>query len=399
MTDNTRVCLAVFDMVGTTVESGDEVPTSFRAALATVGVALTDEAVKGIRGRSKRDAIAELIATHVPAGAGDARLVETVYARFQEVLRAEYRTRARAVPGAQEVLLQLKNAGVHVVLNTGLDGETARLLVEGLAWQHLGLGLVSGDDVRRGRPAPDLIEAAMRLTGVDDAGAVVSVGDTTSDLDAAAAAQVGWSVGVLSGAHGRSQLESHPHSVLLDSVTELPRWLERVGALAGNAAEPGSMSRSVAVDIETIDPAHEHAQWCLARYFEELARRFEGGFDPAASIMVDHSDLVPPHGVFLVARVEGKPVACGAVKRTSPEVGYIKRMWVAGSVRGLGLGRRMLAALENATLELGCSVAQLETNQALTEAIRLYESAGYREVEPFNEEPYAHHWFEKRLDG
>ncbi|HSM61640.1 MAG TPA: GNAT family N-acetyltransferase, partial [Longimicrobiales bacterium] len=110
-----------------------------------------------------------------------------------------------------------------------------------------------------------------------------------------------------------------------------------------------------------------------------------------------HSDLVPPHGVFLVATVDGRPVACGAVVRVPEDIGYIKRMWVDPSMRGLGLGRRLLRSLEASASELGCTVARLETNRVLEEAIELYRSAGYREVRPFNEERYAHHWFEKRL--
>jgi GNAT superfamily N-acetyltransferase len=72
-------------------------------------------------------------------------------------------------------------------------------------------------------------------------------------------------------------------------------------------------------------------------------------------------------------------------------------MWVAPSVRGLGFARRMLAALEQQARALGFTTLRLETNRALTEAIRLYQSAGYVEVPPFNDEPYAHHWFEKPL--
>ena len=91
--------------------------------------------------------------------------------------------------------------------------------------------MVTGDDVSRGRPAPDLIHSAMVLAGVADAWSVAVIGDTTSDLDAAAAAEVGWSIGVLTGAHSQSQLEAHPHSAVLESVTDLPHWLDGVGAL------------------------------------------------------------------------------------------------------------------------------------------------------------------------
>ena len=72
-------------------------------------------------------------------------------------------------------------------------------------------------------------------------------------------------------------------------------------------------------------------------------------------------------------------------------------MWVAPTARGLGLGRRLLVELERAAADHGVRTLRLETNQNLTEAIALYRSAGYVEVERFNDEPYAHHWFEKRL--
>jgi ribosomal protein S18 acetylase RimI-like enzyme len=68
-------------------------------------------------------------------------------------------------------------------------------------------------------------------------------------------------------------------------------------------------------------------------------------------------------------------------------------MWVDESVRGLGLGRRMLTELE----ARASGTVRLETNGSLTEAIALYRAAGWAEVPAFNDEPYAHHWFEKRL--
>lgn len=149
--------------------------------------------------------------------------------------------------------------------------------------------------------------------------------------------------------------------------------------------------------IERVDPASREARWCLSQYFAELAIRFEEGFDPGRSLPADDDEMRPPRGAFLVASLDGEPVACGAVRTFAPGVGYIKRMWVAGSVRGLGFGRRMLEALEAQALALGLATVCLETNRALKEAIRLYESAGYVEVAPFNAEPYADHWFEKRL--
>ena len=150
---------------------------------------------------------------------------------------------------------------------------------------------------------------------------------------------------------------------------------------------------------EQADPGSPEAVWCLDRYFEDLRGLFEGGFDPTKSAVSDTGDFRPPRGVFLVAWLEGRPVGCGALKLVGEDVAYIKRMWVDSSLRGLGLGRRMLGALEGCAAALGCRAVQLETNRSLTAAIRLYRTSGYREVPPFNDEYYAHHWYEKTLPG
>jgi len=153
----------------------------------------------------------------------------------------------------------------------------------------------------------------------------------------------------------------------------------------------------VGARIERVDPASDAARWCVSQYFAELAERFEGGFDPGHSIQVDDQDLRPPRGASVVASIDGEYVACGFIKTIAPRVGYLKRMWVARSVRGLGFGRRMLTALESQAKELGLSTVRLETNRSLVEAIQMYRRSGYAEVAPFNDEPYAHHWFEKHL--
>jgi len=162
-------------------------------------------------------------------------------------------------------------------------------------------------------------------------------------------------------------------------------------------AEVERLMRAAGAEIERVDPASREARRCVSQYFAELAARFEEGFDPGASLPADDDDLVPPRGAFLVARIDGEPVACGAVKSIGRGVASIKRMWVAESVRGLGFGRRMLVALEGEARELGLKTLRLETNRSLREAIRLYESSGYREVPAFNDDPYADHWFAKRL--
>jgi DNA-binding MarR family transcriptional regulator len=151
------------------------------------------------------------------------------------------------------------------------------------------------------------------------------------------------------------------------------------------------------VRIEVEDPAGPDGRWCLERYVAELAERFDGGFDPALSLPAAPAELIPPAGALLLARLRDRPVGCGALKFGAGGVAEIKRMWVSAEVRGLGLGRRILAELERRAADAGVTTLRLETNRALTEAIALYRRTGYREVEAFNDERYAHHWFEKRL--
>lgn len=154
--------------------------------------------------------------------------------------------------------------------------------------------------------------------------------------------------------------------------------------------------RAGAVEIDVEDPASPTAVECLADYYRELGERFDHGFDPGASISASPQELTPPQGYFVVARLDGRPAGCGALK-CHDDFGEIKRMWVAPSSRGLGVGRRILSRLEELARDRGLPVLRLETNRSLVEAQGLYRSCGYQEVAPFNSEPYAHHWFEKRL--
>jgi ribosomal protein S18 acetylase RimI-like enzyme len=151
------------------------------------------------------------------------------------------------------------------------------------------------------------------------------------------------------------------------------------------------------VRIEPADPAESRARYCLGQYFAELDKRFDAGFDPRQSLPADDDDLRPPSGLLLVATCGPRPVGCGALKLHGKAAAEIKRMWVASSARGMGIGRRVLAELERHAASNGATAVRLETNRTLTEAISLYRSAGYAEVQAFNQEQYAHHWFEKAI--
>jgi DNA-binding MarR family transcriptional regulator/GNAT superfamily N-acetyltransferase len=151
------------------------------------------------------------------------------------------------------------------------------------------------------------------------------------------------------------------------------------------------------VDVDIEDPSSAAARFCIESYFGELDTRFDTGFDPTRSIPADAAELTEPAGLLLVARLRDEPVGCGALKFHGTEPAEVKRMWVAPTARGLGVGRRILGELEQRARQRGIRVVRLETNKSLHEAMRLYRTAGYAEVAAFNDEPYAHHWFEKRL--
>jgi DNA-binding MarR family transcriptional regulator/GNAT superfamily N-acetyltransferase len=167
--------------------------------------------------------------------------------------------------------------------------------------------------------------------------------------------------------------------------------------LATAMAEVERLLMASMVELAPCPPGDPRARSCLRAYARELSQRFDAGFDPAVSTPVDDDDLVPPKGVFLLATLSGEPVGCGALKLPMDAPAEIKRLWVSGTVRGLGVGRRILGELERRAAEAGRSSVRLDTNRNLAEAIRLYRSSGYTEVPAYNDEPYAHHWFSKTL--
>lgn len=149
--------------------------------------------------------------------------------------------------------------------------------------------------------------------------------------------------------------------------------------------------------LKEIDPRRDEARYCLGAYYAELARRFKQGFDVTLSRDPDAKDMVRPRGTFIVAMSDGLPIGCVGLKGSGGELAEIKRLWVAPSARGLGLGRRLMETAESAARELGMAVLRLDTNSALAEAGQLYRRSGWTEIPRFNDDPYPDLFFEKRL--
>jgi GNAT superfamily N-acetyltransferase len=158
-----------------------------------------------------------------------------------------------------------------------------------------------------------------------------------------------------------------------------------------------AQDQSPGIELSPENPDGPDALWCLERYFEELAARFDDGFDPSRGGAGADREMAPPTGLFLVARREGAPVGCAGLKLHPDGIAEIKRMWVSPNARGVGLARRMLRELEDHARASGATTLRLDTNGVLKEAQALYRRDGFAEIPPFNDNPYAHHWFEKRL--
>ena len=219
--------LMVFDMAGTTVRDGGQVPAAFAQALRECDIDLSDDQLANVRGASKREAIAELVARHAgPAWQGRA---DEVYVSFVRHLEREFGAGVEPIAGAEETLRFLRSHGIRIALTTGFDREVAGMLLDALRWRDLADAFVCGDDVVRGRPAPYLIFQAMQATGVDCVHRVGALGDTALDLQAGYNAGVKLNLGALSGVHDRARLSAQPHTHLLGSVAELPRLLQSLG--------------------------------------------------------------------------------------------------------------------------------------------------------------------------
>jgi DNA-binding MarR family transcriptional regulator/N-acetylglutamate synthase-like GNAT family acetyltransferase len=183
--------------------------------------------------------------------------------------------------------------------------------------------------------------------------------------------------------------------LIVDPLTERQR--ER---LARALREADLLVRAATVSFEPADLGSPVGQDVVGRYFAEIGRRF--GFDPSGETEKDSKLLTPPTGVFVVAVSDGEPVACGGLHTIAPladgrRAGELKRMWVHDDWRGAGLGSRLLRHLEDQARRLGHDVVRLDTNAVLTEAISMYQRAGYRAIDRYNDNPWATNFFEKSL--
>jgi len=227
-----RIALACLDMAGTTVTDDGAVGAAFTSALVAGGVDPTGPAglsasryIRETMGQSKIDVFMALFDGDAVAAAAANRSFEESYSLSVAA------GQVAPIPGAYEAIQSLRSHGIKVCLTTGFSPTTRNALIDSLGWRHeVDLALSPGD-CGRGRPFPDMILHAVVALEVDDVADVAVVGDTASDVISGLRAGASMVIGVLTGAHGRAELEAASPTHILASVAELPDLVldDRVG--------------------------------------------------------------------------------------------------------------------------------------------------------------------------
>ncbi|BDW92615.1 phosphatase [Flagellimonas marinaquae] len=220
-----KIELAVFDMAGTTVNEDNVVYKTVRAALAKHGVDVTLETVLECgAGKEKFKAISDILEESQNKSV-DAK---AVFQDFKGMLEDAYTNlNVGTYDGVEELFKTLKKQEVKIVLNTGYDRKTAETLLNKLGWipgEQVD-ALITADDVVNGRPSSEMIDKAMEIFGVTDPQKVLKAGDSAIDIEEGKNANCGWTVGVLTGAQNREQLETARPSLILESLSSLAEEL------------------------------------------------------------------------------------------------------------------------------------------------------------------------------
>ncbi|MEP0232965.1 bifunctional helix-turn-helix transcriptional regulator/GNAT family N-acetyltransferase [Roseibium sp.] len=149
--------------------------------------------------------------------------------------------------------------------------------------------------------------------------------------------------------------------------------------------------------FEDRDPRDPECVYCLEEYYAELNRRLDLGFDVTLSADPEVKDMLAPRGGFILCLSDRLPIGCAGLKGTDKGYAEIKRLWVSPAARGLGMAKRLMAEVETRARELGITLLRLDTNSRLPEAVKLYQTSGWTEIDRFNEDPYPDFFFEKAL--
>ena len=219
-----RPALIVFDLAGTTVNDKKDVHRILQSVFKKIHIRISIAEANEVMGIPKPEAITILLKKYKYPYISDL-FVQEMHAHFIKKMSDFYlhHESVREKEGASDIFQWCIDNQIKIALDTGFDRSIVTPLLERMGWEKRGLidVTVTSDEVKRGRPFPDMIHRAMEITGVTDATSVAKVGDTIFDLQEGSEAGCGWVIGITSGAYTRDQLIQGPHTHLVDHLSEL----------------------------------------------------------------------------------------------------------------------------------------------------------------------------------
>jgi phosphonatase-like hydrolase len=217
--------LAVIDMAGTTVDDGALQEEALTRALGSQGVHEGTAAFDAMTASARRamGTPRELVFRRLFDDAATAADANRTFEAAYDTLLARYGV--QPVPGAEEAILALRDAGLRICLATGAGRHTQNMILDSLGWMGLADLSLCPSDAGRGRPYPDIVLTAVLALDIEDVRSVLVAGDTTSDVLAGRRAGAGAVVGVLTGVHAEAELRLAGADVVLPSMCHLPQWL------------------------------------------------------------------------------------------------------------------------------------------------------------------------------
>lgn len=235
-----KIEMVVFDMAGTTVKDENEVEMCFVKAAEQTQLLYERDDIIAMMGWSKKKVFETLWAKALPEAPNkkvQGKVAES-YEMFKQILEDHYRT-ATVCPSENciETFETLRNKGIKIALTTGFYREVTNIILNRLGWdknlnsEYVGYGdsiidiSIASDEVEAGRPAPFMIQKAMKLMNISNPSNVINIGDTPSDLLSGYKANCKYSLGVCNGTHTREQLAELPNDGLLADIGEIKNFI------------------------------------------------------------------------------------------------------------------------------------------------------------------------------
>jgi len=216
--------LVVFDMAGTTVSDENYVAISFQQAMKQHGYTVALEDVNPMMGYEKPLAIKMMLDKYeTNVKKIDEDIIHKIHTDFVDIMIDFYKhsTAIKPLPNAENTFSQLRSMDIKIGLDTGFSRNIAELIISRLGWEDKIDIMVASDDVKNGRPYPDMIDLMKAKLNILPADEVVKIGDTEVDINEGIKAGCKYVIGITTGAFQRHELEPYHPTHIIDNLSEV----------------------------------------------------------------------------------------------------------------------------------------------------------------------------------